>query len=269
MADEHLIGEKKDGIFYLTLNRVEKRNAVSFEMLVQISEMIEDLIYDPEIRVIVLRGAGPMFSAGADFQSLAMLVGRFMQDSAAGGASIRADIHKYQQYLNRLEAIEIPIICAMHGRALGMSLELAMACDIRLMSSDCLWGMYELKFGAIADLGGTSRLSRIMGPARAMEVLMAGREYPARTALDWGLVNHLYPPEELFPEADRMAREIASMAPIAVGAVKKIIKRGEGVDLMTQLDMEANLQSILVRTEDFKEGVESVLEKRPPNWKRK
>ena len=196
MPDNHVVGTKREHIYELTLNRPDKRNALTFDMLAAVSDQVEALIHDPEIRVIILKGRGPVFSAGVDFQALGMLVGRFMADTAAGGGSIRADIHKYQQYLNRLAAIELPIICAMHGRALGMSLELALACDIRLMSDDCRWGMYELRFGVIPDLGGTARLSKLLGPARAKEILMAGREYPARQALDWGLVNHLYPEKD-------------------------------------------------------------------------
>ncbi len=130
-----------------------------------------------------------------------MLAGRFLGDHAAGGAPIRADIHKYQQYLNRLESIELPIVCAMHGGVYGMALELALACDIRLMSDNCVWGLPELQFGLIADLGGTSRLHRTIGAARAMEVLMTGRRYPAAKALEWGLTNDLFPEETLFAEA--------------------------------------------------------------------
>ncbi|MBU2550247.1 MAG: enoyl-CoA hydratase/isomerase family protein [Proteobacteria bacterium] len=188
-----------------------------------------------------------------------------VQDTRA----IRADIHKYQYYLNRLEVIELPIIVALHNRVLGMAVELVLACDIRLMSDDCQWGMYELRFGTIPDLGGTARLAKIVGQSRAMEILMTGRTYSAGQALEWGLVNHVYPAADLFDEAERMARDIAKMAPLAVGAVKKVVKKGEGLDLMTHLDMEVNLQSILLRSEDFTEGVTAMMEGREPDWKRK
>ena len=147
-------------------------------------------------------------------------------------------------------------------------MELALACDFRLMSDDCIWGMPELKFGLVADVGGTSRLHRTIGASRAMEVLMTGKTYSAGQALDWGLVSYLHPEAELFAEAEQMALAIARMAPLAVGATKKIIKRGEGVDLMTQLDMEATLQSILLRSQDFQEGISALIEKRDPVWKR-
>ena len=157
----------------------------------------------------------------------------------------------------------------MHGRVLGLGLEIALACDIRLMADDCVWGMPELKLGVIADLGGTSRLARVAGPSRAMEIFMTARNYTARQALEWGLVNYLYPPTDIFSEAEKTAREIAAVAPLAVGAVKKVIRGGNGLDLMAQLDMEANFNSILLRTQDFQEGITAMMERRAPEWKRK
>jgi len=240
-----------------------------FEWLPQICDIVEQQITDADIRCIVLQGAGEMFSAGVDFNSLGLLVGRYTADHAAGGASIRAEINKYQQYLNRLESIEIPIICAMHKRVFGMAMELALACDIRLMSDDCKWSMPELRFGLVADMGGTARLSRIIGPSRAMEVLMTSREYDAAKAEKWGLVNDVFPVKTLNEEALRLAADISKMAPMAVGATKRIVKKGLDQDLMTQLDMESSLQSILIRTEDFQEGIMALMEKRKPQWRRK
>jgi enoyl-CoA hydratase/carnithine racemase len=267
--DNHLLGEKKGNIYYITLNRPEKRNAISFEMLPELSQMVEEQIIDPEIRVIIIKGEGKAFSAGVDFNSLGMLVGRWTGDDSAGGAPIRSDIHKYQHYLNRLESIEIPIICALHGAVFGLALELSLACDFRIMSHDCIWGMPELQFGLIADMGGTSRLHRTVGASRAMEILMTGKRYPAAQALEWGLVSYLYPQDSLLAEAEKLAADIAKMAPLAVGATKKIVKQGEHVDLMAQMDMEVTLQSILCRSEDFQEGIQALMEKRDPNWKRK
>jgi enoyl-CoA hydratase/carnithine racemase len=266
---EYLTSEKKQSICYITLNRPEKRNAVNVEMLTGLCEIAECQATDPDVRAIILKGEGKIFSAGVDFNSLGAEVGVFLGESGAGGAGLRALIYKFQQYLNRLEAVEVPIICAMHGRALGLAIELALACDIRLMSDACIWGMPELKLGVIADLGGTSRLSRLLGPSRAMEILMTAREYSAEQALAWGLISYIYSEEVLVAAAEKMALDIATTAPLAVGAVKKIIKRGDGIDLMTQLDMEANHNSILLRTDDFQEGITAMMERRKPAWKRK
>lgn len=269
MSDNHLLGEKKGNVYTITLNRPEKRNAITFDMLPELSRMVEDQILDPEIRAVIIKGEGKTFSAGIDFNSLGMLLGRWTGDDAAGGAPIRSDIFQYQHYLNRLEAIEIPIICAIHGAVFGLALELALACDFRLMSDDCLWGMPESQFGLVADLGGTSRLHRTVGASRAMEILMTGKRYQADQALEWGLVSYLYPEDLLVGEAERLAAGIAKMAPLAVGATKKIVRKGETLDLMQQLDLEAIMSSILCRSQDFQEGIMALMEKRDPVWKRR
>ena len=269
MSESYLTGEKNGSIYTISFNRPAKRNAITVEMLTGICELVESQAGDPDIRAIILKGQGKMFSAGVDFNSLGAEVGACLGEAGAGGAPLRALIYRFQQYLNRLEAVEIPIICAMHGRALGLGIELALACDIRLMSDDCIWAMPELKLGVIADVGGTSRLARLAGPSRTMEIFLTARDYTARQALDWGLVNYIYPEKDLFAEAEKMAGDMAATAPLAGGAVKKIIKRGDGVDLMTQMDMEANHNSILLRTEDFQEGLTAMMEKRPARWKKK
>ena len=269
MSDKYLVGAKKQNVYIITLNRPAKRNALNVEMMIGLCEMVEHQASDPEVRAIILKGEGTVFSAGVDFNSLGAEVGACLGEAGAGGAGLRALIYRFQQYLNRLEAVEVPIICAMHGRALGLAVELALACDMRLMSSDCIWSMPELKLGVIADVGGTSRLSRLLGPARAMEVLMTGRDYSAQQALDWGLINYHYAAEDLLGEAEKMVQNIATTAPLAAGAVKKIIKRGDGVDLMTQQDMEANHNSILLQTQDFQEGITAMMEKRPAKWKKR
>jgi len=269
MSESHLVGEKKGNIYTISFNRPDKRNAITVDMLTGICEMAESQAGDPDIRAIILKGEGKMFSAGVDFNSLGAEVGARLGEGGSGGAPLRALIYCFQQYFNRLEAVEIPIICAMQGRALGLGIELALACDIRLMSDDCIWAMPELKLGVIADLGGTSRLARLLGPAMTMETFLTAREYKAQQAADWGLVNYIYPKEDLITEAEKMAGDMAATAPLAGGAVKKIVKRGDGVDLMTQLDMEANHNSILLRTEDFQEGLAAMMEKRAARWKKK
>ena len=268
MTETNLIGKKNGSIYTISLNRPAKRNAINVEMFTGICELAENQAGDPEIRAIILKGEGEMFSAGVDFNSLGAEVGACLGEGG-GGASLRALTYRFQQYFNRIEAVEIPIICVMHGRALGLGIELALACDIRLMSDDCIWALPELKLGVIADVGGTSRLARLLGPSRAMEIFLTAREYSAQQALDWGLVNYIYPARDLLEEAEKMIGDMAATAPLAGGAVKKIIKRGDGVDLMTQQDMEANYNSILLRTEDFQEGLAAMMEKRNANWKKR
>jgi enoyl-CoA hydratase/carnithine racemase len=251
MSKNNLTGEKNGSIYTISFNRPEKRNAINVEMFTGICELAEGQIGDPDIRAIILKGEGEMFSAGVDFNSLGAEVATCLGAEAAGGAALRALTYRFQQYFNRL------------------GIELALACDIRLMSDDCIWALPELKLGVIADVGGTSRLARLIGPARALEIFLTAREYTAQQALDWGLVNYIYPAKDLLAEAENMARDMAATAPLAGGAAKKIIKRGDGVDLMTQMDMEANHNSILLRTEDFQEGLAAMMEKRSPKWKKR
>ncbi len=270
MDGNNVIGEKKGEIYYITLNRPKKRNAIRFEMMPDISLLAEEAVRDRDIRVIILRGAGKVFSAGVDFLSLADLAGHFFGEACAGQGAIRADIQKYQTYYTTLEEIELPVICAMHGAALGVGLELALACDIRLMTFDCEWNLAEAKFGVIPDLGGTSRLSKTIGAARAMEVIMTGKNFPADLALSWGLVNHLHPGKDaLYEAADNLAQDIIQMGPIAVGAAKKVIRKGLTADMATQMDMEVSYQSAALMSEDFKEGVAALMEQRKPKWKRR
>ena len=269
MTTEQVKGEKKGRIFNIILNRPEKRNAITSEMMQGICDLAEAQMADPEIRAIILKAEGPMFSAGIDFFALGAEVGPMMGGADGGGARLRALIYQYQQYMNRLEAVELPIICAMHGKVLGMGTEIALACDLRLMSTGCQWGLPELRLGLIADLGGTTRLTRLVGQTRAMEILMTGNEFNADQALAWGLVNYVPATDELTAKAEELAEDISKCAPLAVGATKKILKRGEGVDLMTQLDMEVNLQSIMLQTDDCQEGLTALMEKRPANWKRR
>lgn len=269
MSTDQIKGEKRGNVFHITLNRPEKRNALTAEMMVGICEMAESQTADAEIRAIIIGGEGNIFSAGIDFFALGAEVGPYMGEADPGGVQLRALIHRYQQYMNRLESVELPIICAMHGKVLGMAMEMALACDLRLMSSDCRWGLPELRLGLLADLGGTSRLSRLAGETRAMEILLTGNEFSAEQALAWGLLNAVTPAGELGAAAAKLAADISACAPLAVGATKKIIKRGAGVDLMTQLDMEVNLQSILLRSRDCQEGLGAMMEKRPPKWQRR
>ena len=269
MQEDHLIGEKKGMIYNIILNRPNKKNAITFEMLSSISEMSENVAFDPDVKAIIIKGEGTIFSAGIDLLSLASEAGSVFGENGLGGQKVRAIVSKYQQYLNRLEAVELPIICALHGKVLGLGVELALACDIRMMSDNCTWGMPELKFGFIADLGGTTRLSRTIGPSRAMEILFTAKEFTAQQALKWGLVNYIYPEIKLLSECENLAAEISECAPLAVGVTKKIVKRGSNLDLAIQLDMETNLQSFLYFTEDVQEGVKAAMEKRKPIWKKK
>lgn len=260
--------EQKENIFYITLNRAEKRNAITFEMLGTFQEAIDECMKLSGIRGIILSGAGPMFSAGLDFTAAATL----FQNSQEKGPFIthfRSFIKQAQHALNVLEDIEIPVIAAVNRLAVGLGLEIALACDLRIISEDCQLGLPETRLGLVADVGGTTRLSRAIGSARAKELIFTGRNVKAQEALQIGLANKVVPAAQLISEAEALIAQISKSAPLAVGLTKRIINKGDSIDKMTQMELEAYSQSLLIQTEDFLEGAMAFMQRREPQFKGK
>ena len=247
----------------IKFNRLDSLNAINDQFLQDFSDALDVAEKDPDIRsIVVASNHDKVYCTGADL--------KMAQTLLSDPDNVGDLVAQGQQILDRLATIPKVTIAAVNGLALGGGLEIALACDIRLMSEDCTWSLPEAKFGLIADVGGTARLAKLLGQSRAMEILMTTNRYTAQQALEWGLINYFYPTKEaLFEGAEKLAQDIIKSAPLLVGAFKKIIKRGEGVDLMTHLDMEVSMQSIMIRSEDFKEGVTALMEKRDPVWKRK
>ena len=267
MTDNYLVGEKSGNIYTITLNRPEKRNAIMVEMLTGICEMAESQSGDPDIRAIILKGEGKIFSAGVDFNSLGAEVGACLGEAGAGGAPLRALIYRFQQYFNRLEAVEIPIICAMHGRALGLGIELALACDIRLASTGARMGFPEVGLGIFPGFGGTQRVTRLVGKGRACELIFTGDQIDAEEAACIGLVNRVAAPQQLMAEARRLARRIARQGPIAVARAKTAINQALQVGLDAGLAFELEAVTLTFGTEDQNEGMTAFVERRRPKFK--
>ncbi len=260
--------EQKDNIFYITLNRPEKRNAITFEMLSTFQEAVDECMKLSGVRGIILSGAGPIFSAGLDFTAAATLFQR-SQEKGAFITHFRSFIKQAQHMLNLLEEIEIPVIVAVNRLAVGLGLEIALACDLRIVSEDCQLGLPENRLGLVADVGGTTRLSRAIGSARAKELIFTGRNVNAQEALHIGLANKIVPADKLIAEAENFIAHISKSAPLAVGLTKRIINKGDSLDKMTQMELEAWSQSLLVQTEDFMEGALSFMQRREPQFKGK
>ena len=174
---------------------------------------------------------------------------------------------RLQDALNTLEATEVPVIGALHGQVLGLGLELALAFDLRVASDDCLLAIPEARVGLVADVGGTTRLSRLIGPGRAKDMLMTARNVPATEAQQWGLVNRVVPAAEVLPTAIALAGEIMKNAPLAVGLAKLIVDQGDGLPRSAQMAIERWAQSQLITTDDVGEAFRSFLEKRPPKFR--
>lgn len=255
----------EDALYFVTLNRPEKRNAITPEMLEEIAEAVRKSDSYPQVRAIIVEGEGPIFSAGIDLMALAGAKAAAGDQHPARWARRMAET--MQNAMNVIEATEVPIIGALHGQVLGMGLELALAFDLRVATESCQFRMPEVGLGIVADVGGTTRLSRTVGPSRTKDMLMTGRVVDAQEALMWGLVNRVVPEGEVHAAAVALAQEIAANAPLAVGLFKRIIDQGDGVDKGTQMALERWAQSQLLTSEDVGEALTAFLQKRKPNFK--
>jgi len=267
MAEEIIKSRIEGELAYIGLNRPDKRNAVSGAMLEELPRVLMEL-NRPEVRAIILYGEGQVFSAGIDFTSLSNDTGA---SSGPGGgpdlARFRHFVGESQAALNRLEAIEKPVIGAIHGYAGGLGLEIALACDARIVAKGTRLGMPEVRIGLVPDVGGTTRLTRTVGYARAKELIMTARLIDADEAERIGLVNRVVAPGAHIAAAEELAREMARNAPVAVGLAKRIIDRGHSLDKMTFMELEMLAQSSLLMTEDFREGARALAERRDPRFK--
>jgi enoyl-CoA hydratase/carnithine racemase len=251
---------REDALLYVGLNRPEKRNALHRDLLLGLVDAVCAAERERDVRAVIVYGEGPVFSAGVDFTMLAGDVG------GEAPRPFRTLVGEMQAALSRLEALEKPVIAALHRYVPGLGLELALACDLRVATVDCELGLPEVRVGLVPDVGGTTRLVRTCGYARAKELILTGRMIRAEDALACGLVHQVVPVGEHLAAAARLGAEIAANAPLAVGLAKRLIDLGAGVDKQTFLAMELLAQSVLVRTEDAHEGARALAERRPPRF---
>jgi enoyl-CoA hydratase len=240
----------------ITLDRPDVLNALDIETMRQLGDALERLGADERCRAIVITGAGERaFAAGADIKEMAEATPESLQQ-ADGFAN-----------WERIRGVRTPIIAAVRGYALGGGCELAMACDMLIAADDAVFGQPEIKIGVIPGAGGTQRLTRALGKARAMEVILTGRNLPAREAEALGLVTQLVPREATVPAALELAARIAAMPPLAVRAAKAAVNAAFETALRDGLVRERQAFYELFATEDQREGMTAFLEKRPPDFK--
>lgn len=255
MNFENLRIEPRDGIAFLTIHRPEKLNALNARTLVELTEAFDAIAKDTSVGAVILTGAGEKaFVAGADIAELATLNAL----NGAEGARIG------QRVFDRIETCGKPTIAAINGYALGGGCELALSCTLRLASENAKIGLPEVSLGIIPGYGGTQRLSRLIGRARAAEMILTGDPVDAVTAERIGLVNRVVPRERLLPEAEALAKRILSRGPRAVSAALEAIRHGLDTSLAQGLDHEAVLFGALAATKDMHEGLQAFLEKRKP-----
>jgi len=255
-----LLFEKRDNIGILTINRPDKLNAISNELTRELKTFLDELERDEDLRVLVITGAGDKaFVAGADINELVD------RDARLG----RRVSQERQELFSRLENLAIPVIGAINGYALGGGLELALACNIRLASKNAQFGAPEVKLGIIPGDGGTQRLPRLVGLGRAMEMILTGDFIDAEEAFRIGLVNKVFPLEELMDRALELAQRIASRPPLAVKFAKEATNRSQEGSPAAGFSLESYLHALSCTTEDKKEGVAAFLEKRKGIFKGK
>lgn len=252
---EHLTLEVAEGVAFLTLDRPDALNVLHGELLLEIGMALDLVEADPNVRALVLAGAGRGFCAGADLAGFADL-----DDAFSGREASLAG----QDIVNSLAALPFPVVAALHGFAVGGGLELALACDLRVAAPGTRLGLPETTRGLIPGYGGTQRLPRLIGEARALDLVLTGRLVDADEALAMGLVARVA--DDPRAEAEALARSMLRNAPVALGLAKEAIVRGLDGTLPQGLEIEADLFGLVVTTEDRAEGVASFLEKRDPEF---
>ncbi|MDF1668366.1 MAG: enoyl-CoA hydratase-related protein [Roseovarius sp.] len=227
----------------------------------ELTEVMEKIRDDDELRVVIITGAGRIFSAGGDIQAMQDKKGLFSGSPGEIRAGYKAGIHRM---CHAVVAVEIPIIAAINGPAYGAGCDLAMMCDLRIGSDKMVLAQSFVRLGLISGDGGSWFLPRVAGLARAAEIALTGDPIDAQTAYDWGLVSRLTTPEDLLPEARRLAERIATAAPLAVQGAKRLLRNALQTTLDESLDDAANRQAILHHSDDHLEAVTAFLEKRDP-----
>lgn len=261
---DYVMTELKGSLFEIVLNRTDKRNAIHWPMWQELGAALEQAEQTPGVRVVIVRGAGTGFSSGIELQAFAQLADTFGENWAARMLNVTG---AFQAIATQFERSELPTIALLHGYVLGLGLELALACDIRLAARGTKMGLPEARLGIIPDVGGTTRLTRLIGPARAKEVIMTGRMIDAGEAERLGMVNAVVGRDELHARGEALAAEIALCAPLAVTYAKRVIDGAAEIDRGLQL--EAWAQAHLVQTQDFESGLQAMIAKSAPRWQGK
>jgi enoyl-CoA hydratase/carnithine racemase len=229
----------------LWLDRAEKRNALDAALMRDLAAALDAIRDDGAARVLLLRGRGAVFSSGIDHN---LLVEVFQKSRSAPFPHLHADL---QAVFDRLERVHRPVVAVLHRVCMGMALELALACDLRVATADCVLGLPEVAFGILPDVGGTTRLVRVVGPARARELILTGKAIRAATAERWGLVNEVATDDaDLERRLERLVRRLAAHSPIAIGHAKQLIAASAEVDAQTSLRLEGIFQEVLLAQPD-------------------
>ncbi|HSB37925.1 MAG TPA: enoyl-CoA hydratase-related protein [Gaiellaceae bacterium] len=243
------------GVLTITLNRPDVLNAFTAELHRQLVGAFREA-RDPEVRAVVVTGAGRGFCVGQDLNEF----GEAARDIAG-----RLREH-YHPTIRAVRELEKPVLAAINGPAAGAGLSFACACDLRLAAESATFVPAFINIGLVPDMGGTFFVTRLLGPARAFEWMTSGRRLRAAEALEWGLVSEVVPDDRLAARAAEWAAELAAMPTRGIALSKRLFDHAQHTTLEEQIELEAQLQAVATRTDDFREGVAAFLEKREPRF---
>jgi enoyl-CoA hydratase len=254
---QNLIYERDGTISIIRLHRPEKKNSLNSELRREMERLFKEIAPDTRTRVVVITGGEEIFCAGAD-------IGEIKEATSAESSYKHA--REFQFLFDQIESLPQPVIAAVSGYALGGGCELALACDFRIASKTAKFGLPEIKIGAFPAGGGTQRLPRLIGAAKAKEIIFTGEPIGAEEALSWGLVMKVVEKEKLMDEAKSVAVKLVALPRLALEAAKMLINRGPEMDLSSALELEARCLATLAATHDLREGTSAFLEKRRANF---
>lgn len=259
MASETVKWERSDGVGRLTLNRPDSLNAWTAELGGELKAIVTGEAADPSVRAVLVTGAGRGFSSGADLRA------GFDPSPEDARPDVRKELHEvYHPIIAGIRRLEKPVVAAVNGPAVGIGCSLALACDLVLAAESAFFGLAFVGIGLMPDGGSTLFVPASVGKARAFEMALLGERIPAERALEWGLVNAVHPDAELMDEADALVERLAHGPTLSYAGSKRALNQMIYPQLEEQLELEAEIQHTLARSDDFLEGVGAFAEKRRP-----